>query len=243
MNIMMLLEMVQGTFPDRKAFTDGSSGASYTYNQLFEAVRMRAASVKDSGASRLVKLDVSNLATPLSLFTSAWAGVPYVPLNYRLTDEEIEALLKRVTPAYLVTEEGRVNTLGSVEDVQAYPTSFFLDSTNHLSAVDGEWAMDPEEIAVLLFTSGTTGTPKAAVLRHKHLVSYILGSVEFAAAGDDEAALVCVPPYHIAGIAALLSSVYSGRHVVQLPNFSAEDWIRFGQRTCGYDRVRLYRRC
>ena len=89
------------------------------YNQLFEAVRLRAASVKDSGASRLVKLDVSNLATPLSLFTSAWAGVPYVPLNYRLTDEEIEALLKRVTPAYLVTEEGRVNTLGSVEDVQA----------------------------------------------------------------------------------------------------------------------------
>ena len=57
--------------------------------------------------------------------------------------------------------------------------------------------MDPEEIAVLLFTSGTTGTPKAAVLRHKHLVSYILGSVEFAAAGDDEAALVCVPPYHL----------------------------------------------
>ena len=229
MNIMMLLEMVQGTFPDRKAFTDGSSGTSYTYNQLFEAVRLRAASVKDSGASRLVKLDVSNLATPLSLFTSAWAGVPYVPLNYRLTDEEIEALLKRVTPAYLVTEEGRVNTLGSVEDVQAYPTSSFLDSTNHLSAVDGEWAMDPEEIAVLLFTSGTTGTPKAAVLRHKHLVSYILGSVEFAAAGDDEAALVCVPPYHIAGIAALLSSVYSGRHVVQLPNFSAEDWIRLAR--------------
>ena len=42
--------------------------------------------------------------------------------------------------------------------------------------------MEPEEIAVLLFTSGTTGAPKAAVLRHKHLVSYILGSVEFGSA-------------------------------------------------------------
>ena len=61
------------------------------------------------------------------------------------------------------------------------------------------------------------------------MVSYILGSVEFAGAGDDEAALVCVPPYHIAGIAALLSSVYSGRHVVQLPNFTAEDWIRLAR--------------
>ena len=85
--------------------------------------------------------------------------------------------------------------------------------------------MDPEDTAVLLFTSGTTGAPKAAVLRQKHLVSYILGSVEFACATEDEAALVCVPPYHIAGIAAVLSSVYSGRRVVQLADFSAQRWI------------------
>ena len=41
MNIMMLLEMVQATFPERKAFTDGSSGTSYTYQELFEAARLR----------------------------------------------------------------------------------------------------------------------------------------------------------------------------------------------------------
>lgn len=229
MNIMMLLEMVQGTFPDRTAFTDGGSGKSYSYQELFEAARLRASSVKESGASRLVKLDVSNLATPLSLFASAWAGVPYVPLNYRLTNEEIEALLKRVTPAYLVTEEGRVKTLGAIDEVAAYTTSSFLEETNHKSPIEGEWSMDPEDVAVLLFTSGTTGTPKAAVLRHKHLVSYILSTIEFASAGEGDAALVCVPPYHIAGIAAVLSSVYSGRHVIQLPNFTAEDWIRLAR--------------
>ena len=222
---MMLLEMASGAFPDRPAFTDGSTGQSLTYSELFEAVRARAASVQGSGASRLVKLDVSNLGTPMSLFSSAWAGVPYVPLNYRLTDEEIRALLERVTPAYLVTEPDRVAALGAMEDVAAVPTTEFVADDLHGEALQDEWSMDPEEIAVLLFTSGTTGVPKAAVLRHKHLVSYILGSVEFASAGEDEAALVCVPPYHIAGIAAVLSSVYSGRHVVQLPNFSADAWI------------------
>ena len=222
---MMLLEMASGAFPDRPAFTDGSTGQSLTYSELFEAVRARAASVQASGAARLVKLDVSNLGTPMSLFSSAWAGVPYVPLNYRLTDEEIQALLQRVTPAYLVTEPDRVAALGAMEDVAAVPTTEFVADDLHGEALQDEWSMNPEEIAVLLFTSGTTGVPKAAVLRHKHLVSYILGSVEFASAGEDEAALVCVPPYHIAGIAAVLSSVYSGRHVVQLPNFSAEAWI------------------
>ncbi len=229
MNLMMLLEMTSSTFPDRTAFTDGASGQSFTYAQLFAAAKARAIHVRESGASRFAKLDVSGLQTPLGLFTSAWAGVPYVPLNYRLTDPEIEALLQRVTPAYLVTQPDRVTTLGNHGDVTAISTTDFL-ALGEASTDPGEWSMDPEEVAVLLFTSGTTGTPKAAVLRHKHLVSYILSSVEFASAEEGDTALVCVPPYHIAGIAAVLSSVYSGRHVVQLPNFTAELWVELARK-------------
>ncbi|MDG2277935.1 MAG: hypothetical protein P8L31_08220, partial [Pseudomonadales bacterium] len=73
MNIMMLLEMASGAFPDRTAFTDGSTGQAFTYAELFEAAKTRAATVKASGASRLVKLDVSNLGTPLCLFTGSAA--------------------------------------------------------------------------------------------------------------------------------------------------------------------------
>ena len=89
--------------------------------------------------------------------------------------------------------------------------------------------MDPDQIAVLLFTSGTTGPPKAAVIRHKHIVSYILGSVEYMGANEGDAGLVCVPPYHIAGVAALASSVYSGRRIVQLPRFDPHDWIELAR--------------
>jgi acyl-CoA synthetase (AMP-forming)/AMP-acid ligase II len=85
--------------------------------------------------------------------------------------------------------------------------------------------MSGEGTAIELFTSGTTGEPKAALLRHRHLVSYVLGSVEFMGAHEDEAALVSVPPYHVAGIAAILSNVYAGRRVVQLPTFDAGDWV------------------
>ena len=90
--------------------------------------------------------------------------------------------------------------------------------------------MEPEDVAIWLFTSGTTGAPKAALLRHRHLVSYILGSVEFMSADEADAALVSVPPYHIAGMAAVLSSVYAGRRIVQLPAFSAEAWLALAER-------------
>ena len=227
MNIMMLLEMASATFPDRVAFVDGHSGDRLTYQQLFESSGKQAARLRDGGYSRLGMLDISSLATPTGLFSAAWAGLPYVPINYRLTQAEIEALLGRITPAFLVTEDERATQFDHLSDVTPVSRSTFLQAA-HPDVAD-EWSMDPEDTAVLLFTSGTTGAPKAAVLRQKHLVSYILGSVEFACADEEEAALVCVPPYHIAGIAAVLSSVYSGRRVVQLANFSAERWIELAR--------------
>jgi long-chain acyl-CoA synthetase len=57
-------------------------------------------------------------------------------------------------------------------------------------------------------------------------MSYILGTVEFGAAAAEEAALVAVPPYHIAGISAVLSSTYSGRRIVMLPSFEPGEWLR-----------------
>jgi acyl-CoA synthetase (AMP-forming)/AMP-acid ligase II len=58
------------------------------------------------------------------------------------------------------------------------------------------------------------------------LLSYIFGTVEFGCASSDEAALVSVPPYHIAGIAALLSSIYSLRRMLLLPAFDPDGWLK-----------------
>lgn len=233
MNVMMLLEMAAQGFGERRAFTNGED--SLTYQELFDAAGVAAAAIKSSGCEYVAMLDVNSLAFPVGIFASAWAGVPYVPLNYRLTPEELNTLLERVKPAYLITDAEHCTALAGQENVEVIERQAFMELANmELAksgvAESGSWSMEQEDIAVLLFTSGTTGAPKAAVLRQKHLVSYILGSVEFCSAAEEDAALVSVPPYHIAGIAAVMSSVYSGRHVVQLPNFSAKDWIELARR-------------
>jgi long-chain acyl-CoA synthetase len=223
MNIMMLLEMAAQGLGDRVAFVNGDQ--RLTYQDLYNAAGCAAEEIKASGCDYAAVLDVSSLAVPVGLFAASWAGVPYVPLNYRLTGDELDALLERIYPAYLVTEADRVGKLTHHSEVKLTTREDFLAKARAGTPGDPTWSMDAEDIAILLFTSGTTGAPKAAVLRHKHLVSYILTTVEFAGAGPDDAALVCVPPYHIAGMAAIASSVYSGRRVVQLPKFSAESWL------------------
>src|SRR5690606_17765819 len=62
------------------------------------------------------------------------------------------------------------------------------------------------------------------------LVSYVLGTVEFMSADESDASLTCVPPYHVAGMAAIASSVYSGRRVIQLASFTPESWLETARR-------------
>jgi long-chain acyl-CoA synthetase len=232
MNIMMLLEMAASGMPDRIAFTcyKDETAEHLSYQQLFDAARHAAIEIQQSKCTRVAVLDTSSFALPIALFASGCAGVPYVPINYRLTDDEIHALLARVKPAYVITDRERAKKLSTQQGLVVAERDTFIQMAKTNSRALTEWPMDEEQTAVLLFTSGTTGTPKAAMLRHKHLVSYILGSVEFCSAAEEDASLVCVPPYHVAGIAAILSSVYSGRRLVQLPNFTAESWLHIARR-------------
>ncbi len=230
MNLMMLLEMASSGMGDRVAITNGDD--SMTYQQLFDAAGAAGAKARGAGAEYFAMLDESSLAFPIALFGAAWSGIPFVPLNYRLSGDELDALLTRVEPSILLCEPEREEALARREKSNPFARHDCLSHTRSEGAdrLDPEWSMDPDEIAILLFTSGTTGAPKAAVLRHQHIVSYILSTVEFMSAEEDAAQLVCVPPYHIAGIASLASSVYSGRRIVQLPAFTPETWIETARR-------------
>lgn len=229
MNLMMLLEMAAQGFGDRVAFVSGED--TLTYRELYDAAGRTAALLRDSDCDYLAMLDISSLALPIGLFGAAWAGKPFVPINYRLARDQVAALLQRIQPALLLTDPAHASS--PPEDIAVTPMErdVFIDQVRSGGdEVAADWSMDPEAVGVLLFTSGTTGAPKAAVLRHRHLVSYIFSTIEFGAAAEHEVALGTVPPYHIAGVVSVLSSVYSGRRVVQMPNFDAANWLETARR-------------
>jgi acyl-CoA synthetase (AMP-forming)/AMP-acid ligase II len=222
-NIMMLLEMAASGFGDRVAV--GPRNGGLTYQELFDRAGAAADRFRAEAVEHVAMVDVASEALPISLFGAAWAGLPFVPINYRLADEELRGLVSRVTPGTVVCDGTAIGRIQGVDGISTVTRADYLADLAQRPPAAPEWGMDPDEIAILLFTSGTTGVPKAAVLRHKHLVSYIFGSVEFMGADEDESTLMSVPPYHIAGMAAILSSVYAGRRIVQLPNFDAAEWV------------------
>lgn len=229
MNIAMLLEMAAEGDPARIVL--GSHEGGTTASALLEKCRRAALYFQKSGAQTVGYFGLNSDGLPVALFGAALAGIPFSPVNYRAPDEQLTGILARIEGGLMIADDDEVARL------TACGASHVVTKGDFLAAVDelGDDAasesasfpfVDPEEIGVLLFTSGTTSEPKCAVLRHRHLVSYIISSVEFLGCAPDEAQLICVPPYHIAGIAAVLSSLYAGRRIMYLPAFDAAEWVR-----------------
>lgn len=237
MSCAMLLDMSADTFPGRVAVTSGNR--SLTYHELRQAARGVAARLRVGQYRYAALLDTQGLTAPVLLFGAAYAGVPYVPLSYRLSRHELEELLERLVPALLVAEPAHVEALRIPVGVEviASPEILTAERPEESIATDSCMAegphLDPDPIAIQLFTSGTTGKPKAAILRHQNVLSYVLGAGEFAVADEAEATLISVPPYHVAGIAAVLSSTYASRRMVMLPSFDATEWARL----CAVERI------
>ncbi|MEW9854339.1 class I adenylate-forming enzyme family protein [Novosphingobium sp. M1R2S20] len=225
MNIALLLEMAAEAAPDRVGLV--CDGKRWTYGDLLAAARGAFELIVESDAQYVALLDESSEAALIAVFGAALAGVPYCPLNYRLPDADLAALLGRIAPALVIGDEERVIRIAGDQGHTILSREEFTIKVQEVVPADSSREYDPGEgVAIQLFTSGTTAAPKAAILRHSNLLGYILGTVEFASADEEDAALVVVPPYHIAGISALLSSIYAQRKIVMLPNFTPENWLK-----------------
>ncbi|MGZ4703930.1 MAG: class I adenylate-forming enzyme family protein [Acidimicrobiales bacterium] len=224
MHLGMLLQMAADGMGERIAL--GSRTGGITMAELAERAQRVGTVLAGRPGERVALVDLNSEAVPIALFGAALAGKAFVPINYRLTDDQLRDLLRRTAPATVIVGEGIVERLGPIEGIDVLTRQELLDlSVDAEVPLADPYAGDPDSIAVLLYTSGTTGEPKAAVLRHRNLASYIISTVEFAGAGEDEAAIVSVPPYHIAGISSVLSSTYCGRRVVHVEAFEPHAWV------------------
>lgn len=224
MSISLLLEMAQGSslaLTGEAAVVSGELRLSV--EELNALADGGAGVIAASGAQHVAYVGTGGAMLPLLLFSSARAAVPVTPLNYRLSADGLRTLIGRLPEPLVVVDDEYRDAVGDTGK-QVMSSAEFLAAARTAEPA-AEFA-DPDAVAVVLFTSGTTSAPKAVELTHNNLTSYIMGTVEFDGAADGDAALICVPPYHIAGVSAALSNLYAGRKMVYLTAFDAAEWVR-----------------
>lgn len=223
-NIADILRAAAETDGERAALV--CEGERWSYAELWAAARGAATLFRESGAAHVALLDRNGVAGVIALFGAALAGLPYAPLNYRRSDADIHALLARLAPACLIASDARAVGLGTAAGATVFDARAFVTAARSAAPAA---VRDDDAVAAQIFTSGTTGAPKAALLRHAHLLAYVAATAAPNPAGAQEGSLVSVPPYHIANIVALLAAIRARRRLILLPAFDTDAWLALAE--------------
>jgi acyl-CoA synthetase (AMP-forming)/AMP-acid ligase II len=223
MNLTTLLDMVAEGAGDRILVGTNDHGLSAA--DLRAAACRGAAVLTEAGSTSLLYLATSGSAFPVALFAAAVAGVPFVPINYRLGESQLRALVAAHPGAFAVADAQHTAAADPTAARRSTPREWLAETTTGVVPDLPASESAPDSTAVIIYTSGTTSTPKGVLLRHDNLVSYVIGTVEFGSAGVEDASLLCVPPYHIAAVSTVLTNLYAGRRLVFLDPFSPASWL------------------
>jgi fatty-acyl-CoA synthase len=200
--------------PERTALVHGTRRV--TYAALDDRVRALAAGLAGLGVERgdrVAYLGPNHPAFVETLFATTALGAVFVPLNARLAPEEHQFALADTVARILVHAPGiqRVPlsacSPATTSDVSDEPplTRLEIGSTyDDLLTGTGQRRepvdVDPDDTAVLLYTSGTTGRPKAARLTHANLTWNALNVLVDVDLARDEVCLLSAPLFHAAAL-------------------------------------------
>ena len=179
-----------------------------------------------AGALRELGLErgdrVAVLAANCHRYVAAYLGVPaagmvLVPLNTRLAERELVDIVRAARPSLLVTDRDPGALAGIVGRVVTFEEwDEMVDAAEPGGLGTGA---HEDDLAVVYFTSGTTGRPKGVMLSHRNLVANSLHKTIACGLRSDDVFLAAAPFFHVAGTAPVLSLVWLGGSLVVLPGF------------------------
>ena len=171
-------------FPERPCFTDfeGEGGSKNTllYSQVEQKVKALASWFTENRIQKGDRIAVSGKNSPqwgLVFLASLAAGATICPIDYALHEEEIKNLLNTAKPKFFFVDEEKFPTFDAQNaEYKVYSLSPKFPEKYVYSlkpnSIEHEFRSAKEDdLAAILFTSGTTGNPKGVMLTHKNLVS------------------------------------------------------------------------
>jgi len=245
MVITEFLDLSAMLVPERTAIAFG--GKRYSYAQLKERVNRLADSLSRLGlgkGERAAIIEVNCNEFVEACFATTRLGGIFVPLNFRIREEELTYLVNKAEPKILFVGSRYADMVSSVRSR--------LPSVKHFIIIGGEdkgmlgydeliASGEPEEktfaevkdedIAMLMFTAGTTGFPKGVPQDNNAYSSYVLTNVDPPnIEAPAETNVLCMPLYHVAGMQALMAGVYGGRTIALMRQFDEKEWFETVQR-------------
>lgn len=224
--------------PKLPALTFGEH--TWTYREFADRIDRMAAELAAGGVCRGDRVGYAGFNHPdflVTLFGAARLGAAFVPLNWRLTADELGYILADAQVHTLVADAERATVIEPVRAqaglrrviaTAAAPGWELLDDLLAQRPPIAEPVFaEPEDIAVIMYTSGTTGRPKGAMLTHANLFWNNVNALLTFDTSQNDVSLVCAPLFHIGGLnVTTLLTLHKGGQIVLMPTFDPAEALR-----------------
>ncbi|WP_435335794.1 class I adenylate-forming enzyme family protein [Haloarchaeobius sp. TZWWS8] len=220
------------TTPERTALVDAETGDTWTYRELDASVDQAVRDIGVPAGGRLGVLCDTRVEVAMLLFAAMRWGATLVPLNVRNTADELAKQAARADLDMLACEAETREMAETVApagcpvvDVAAMGTPATADGAE---SPQGRRPVSPAELTpdtdlLLLFTSGTTGRPKGVRLTVANLLASATASAFRLGVERGDRWLVCLPTYHMGGLAPFVRSALYGTATVVQREFDARE--------------------
>jgi 4-coumarate--CoA ligase len=226
---------------DKPAFIDGTDGRAVTYVELDGQVRRLAGGLVAAGLAKgeVLAIMAPNCPEYAVVFHGvAFAGGVVTTINPTYTEREVHHQLvdagatRLVTvPAFLDTARGAMADTG----VRELLVLGEADGVTPLSSLFGEplpeqVPVDPDDVVVLPYSSGTTGLSKGVMLTHRNLVANVVQSLATITMDETDSFIAVLPFFHIYGMQVLMNmGLRAGATIVTMPRFDLEQFLGLHQ--------------
>ncbi|SFJ81911.1 class I adenylate-forming enzyme family protein [Thermoflavimicrobium dichotomicum] len=225
MNLGTVFECAVSRYPNKIALVQGNR--SYTFAQLNEEVNRLASSLQKLGVKkrdRIMVLLKNRVETVCTFWAIQKLGAIFTPINYRLSPEDTQYCMNDAEPKIVFFENSSERTVMKAkfnerpiligleqdkgdltyQELVARGSSFSESST-----------IEDDDIAVMLYTSGTTGVPKGVPRSHKNEYASTMAHIIQNQYELFESTLGVMPLYHTMGIRSLLAMcILNGKYVL-----------------------------
>ena len=233
---MNLFAQIRQNIPSReKIFLQDAAGGHITYGDMLSRTARIANVLVQRGVKPgdRVAVQVEKTAENLLLYLAALrAGAVYLPLNTAYTLAELDYFIGDAEPALVVcdpakregvAEIAKTRGVGAVETLDAKGAGSLMDAAATAPEEFSDIARADDDLAAILYTSGTTGRSKGAMLTHRNLASNALTLKDYWRFTDTDVLLHALPIYHTHGLfVASNTLMLAGGSMIFLPKFDAD---------------------
>jgi fatty-acyl-CoA synthase len=222
-------------YPNKIAVIDANTKKSWTFQQMNNRARVLANFLQQQGikkGDRIALLSPNDISCLDFLFASIKLGSIFVPLNWRLTKDELNYILMDASPKFVGIHQQFLNTSEWIKDqfpcIEIHHDDYMESFKEENKYFQQELDIDQSTPLAMIYTGGTTGKPKGAILSHRSILWNGFNTILSWNITESDITLTSLPMFHTGGINALTVPVLlAGGTVIVSSDFKPEEAVQY----------------